>query len=182
VKNGLGEAPDLGGHRRREEQRLSPARHTLDDSTDVADEAHVEHAIRFIEHEDLDRGEIDTALTDEIEQPPGRCHHDVGSGAETPNLVRLAHSAEDGGMPQREVPAVRVEALSNLSGQLAGRTQDQRPGAHVAFAAPLRGAAGRPRQPMEDREREGAGLSCTGLGASDNVSSGERRGKATPRL
>ena len=85
-------------------------------------------------------------MPDEIEQPPRCCHDGVGSGAETPNLVRLAHSAENDGMPQREVPAVRSEALSDLGGQLARRTQDQRPRTRRAFAAPLPGTTLGPLQ------------------------------------
>ena len=33
------------------------------------DEAHIEHAIRFIEYKNLDRIQADEALLDQIEQP-----------------------------------------------------------------------------------------------------------------
>ena len=34
----------------------------------IVDEAHVEHAVRFIEYKDLDRVQADKALLDQIEQ------------------------------------------------------------------------------------------------------------------
>ena len=36
------------------------------------DESHIEHAIRFVEHEALNRTQIELALLRQIQQPPGR--------------------------------------------------------------------------------------------------------------
>ena len=43
-----------------------------DDALDVVDEAHVEHAVGFVEHEHLDLVEAQRALVHEIEQAAGR--------------------------------------------------------------------------------------------------------------
>ena len=53
-----GEIGDLLRHGGREEQRLPLARQLADDAADVVDEAHVEHAVGFVEHEDFDAIEV----------------------------------------------------------------------------------------------------------------------------
>ena len=45
-----------------------------DDALDVVDEAHVEHAVGFVEHQHLDLVEAQRALVDQIEQA-ARCRH-----------------------------------------------------------------------------------------------------------
>src|SRR5262245_22096360 len=57
VQELLGDAPDLRRHRRCEEQGLTGERHELADALDVRNEAHVEHAVGFIDHQELDAGE-----------------------------------------------------------------------------------------------------------------------------
>ena len=44
-----------------EEQRLTLLRQHLHDAPHVVDEAHVEHAVGFVEDEDLDRVELKSA-------------------------------------------------------------------------------------------------------------------------
>ena len=59
VEQAVGERLDLVGERRREQQVLPLLRQQREDALDVADEAHVEHAVGFVEHEDLDVRQID---------------------------------------------------------------------------------------------------------------------------
>jgi hypothetical protein len=110
------------------------------------------------------------ALTDEIEEPPGRCHDDVGSRAEMPNLAALAHAAKDRGVSQCDVPAVRTEALADLRRQLTCRTQHEGPRASRPLTAPGPSMAVRSRQQMENGQCERAGLPGTRLGAANHVS------------
>ena len=67
-RNGLGQAGDFRRHRRREEQGLPRERHQLADALDVGNEAHVEHAVGFVDDEDLDAGQQQAAALGEIEQ------------------------------------------------------------------------------------------------------------------
>src|SRR3954451_20673303 len=55
------------GHCRREQQRLPLLAAGGHDFPDVADEAHVQHPIGFVENEDRDVVETDMALAEEIE-------------------------------------------------------------------------------------------------------------------
>ena len=101
------------------------------------DEAHVEHAVGLVEHEDGDLVEPDVALVAKVEQASGRGDQDIDAGLQRLHLVMLVDAAEDDGGAQGQPASVSGEALGDLAGELAGRRQDQR----------MRGA-GRARQPL----------------------------------
>ncbi len=86
VENPIGQASDVVREGGREQQVLSIRRQALQDPADVADEAHVEHAIRLVQDEDLDATQVDGALTDVVEQPTRRRDHDLRAlrGARAP--------------------------------------------------------------------------------------------------
>ena len=83
VQELVGELLDLGGERRREQQvlPLRGGRHQRHDALDVGDEPHVEHAVGFVEHEDLDLRQVDAALLDVVEQAARRRDEDFDAGA-----------------------------------------------------------------------------------------------------
>ena len=83
----VGEALDLRRHGRREEQRLAGEGHQLDDALDVGDEAHVEHAVGFVDHQDLDAGEHQLAALEVIEQAAGRGDQHIDAAVELSVLV-----------------------------------------------------------------------------------------------
>ena len=68
----IGELGDLRRHRRGEEERLPRERQELHDPLDVGDEAHVEHAVGFVDDEDLDAGQKQPPALEMIEQAAGR--------------------------------------------------------------------------------------------------------------
>ncbi len=116
-----------------------------DDAANVGQEAHVEHAIRLVEHEDLDVTKIDGALLRMIEQP-ARCRDDDVDAA--PQLVDLridADAAVDHGGLERHVLAVVLDALGDLRRELARRRQNQRADAasrgRACFASAAEAAA-----------------------------------------
>src|ERR1039458_3755891 len=57
VQEGIGDTLDFRRHGRREEQGLARERHQLADALDVGDEAHVEHAVGFVDDQQLNAGE-----------------------------------------------------------------------------------------------------------------------------
>ena len=59
------------------------------------DEAHVEHAVRFIEDEDLEPVELHGPLVDEVQEAAGGGDDDVCSVLEPFNLRRCGDAAED---------------------------------------------------------------------------------------
>ena len=166
---------------RREQQVLAARRQQLEDLADVADEAHVEHAVGLVEDEDLDARQVDRPLADVVEQAAGRGDDDLGAGAQLGGLGLEADAAVDGGRPDRAVLAVGADALLDLDGELAGGDDDEDAdrragGGRRRPAALLRGqVAGRlARRPglvedLDDRQHEGGGLAGAGLGAGEQV-------------
>ena len=71
VQELLGDAPDLRRHGGGEEQGLAGERHELADALDVGNEAHVEHAVGFVDDQELDAGEKEPPALVMIEQAWG---------------------------------------------------------------------------------------------------------------
>jgi hypothetical protein len=138
-------------------------RQHLEDPLDVADEAHVEHAIGFVENENLHFGERNCALFAQVQQPAGCRHQDVAACAGLVDLRLLGDAAEDHLRAQVDVLAVVGDALRDLRSELARRRQHQR-----ARVAPVAGA-----QLLQQRQREAGGLAGTGLRAGEHVAARE---------
>src|SRR5437867_10206782 len=66
------EVTDLLRDGRGEHHRLMLCWHRSNDLADIIDEAHVEHPICFVEHKDLDAGEVD-GPTLHVVQESARC-------------------------------------------------------------------------------------------------------------
>ena len=152
---------DRGRHRRREEERLALDGQVLQDLADVRQEAHVEHAVRFVQDEDLEVVELRVREAEVVEQAARRRDQDVGARAEGVLLRPHGDAAEDGGRGHRRVDGQLPRVLLDLRGQLAGRGQDQR----------ARRAALLSDQAVQDREQEGGRLAAAGHGAGEHVAS-----------
>ena len=64
-------------HRSRKEQGLPVDRQLRHDLTDIVDEAHIEHSIRFVEHEEFDFAEAQSIAPHKVEQPSRGRDEDV---------------------------------------------------------------------------------------------------------
>ena len=100
VEELLGQPRDLGRHGRREEQDLLLGRCQLEDPLDVGNEAHVEHAIRFVDHEDLHSGKEQLAPFEVVQQPTGGRDQDVNAAIELEFLVVEGDPADQQGPGQ----------------------------------------------------------------------------------
>ncbi len=169
----MGERADLVREGRGEQQVLALLRQQREHALDVADEAHVEHAIGFVEHEDLDGREVERLLLDVVEQAAGRRDEDVGATGERALLVVLPDAAEDHHRGERDVGAVGADALFHLGGEFTRRGQDERTDRRAAVDG-LRG--GRGGEAVQDRQREAGRLAGAGLGAGEEVTPGQHGG------
>ena len=108
VQELIGELLDLVGERRGEQQVLPLLawRQQRHDALDVGDEAHVEHPVGLVEHEDLDLAEVDALLLDVVEQASRRGDEDLDAGAHDRQLLLDVDAAEDDGRAQVGVLAV----------------------------------------------------------------------------
>jgi hypothetical protein len=109
----------------REEQALPLFGQQLDDARHVGNETHVEHAVRFVEHQGLHTAEVETFLFDQIEQSAGCGHQDFDAAADFGNLRFDVYAAECAATAQRQVLAVGLYGVMNLNGQFARRRQHQ---------------------------------------------------------
>ena len=163
MDQGAGQGHHLGFHGGREKQRLALGRQLGDDPLDVREEAHVEHAVGFVQDEYFDRVQAGMALLHEVEQPPRRGHQDVEPAVQGLDLGKLADAAENDGMGEAQVAAVGGGAGVDLRRQFAGRRQDEDARAAARRLAFVQG------QILQDGQDEGRGLARAGLGAADQV-------------
>ncbi len=73
---------------------------SFEDPLDVGHEAHVQHAVGLVEHEDLDLAEVCRALADEVEEAAGRRDEDLDAGAQLLDLGIEGHAAVHHRRPQ----------------------------------------------------------------------------------
>ena len=156
---------DFRRHRRGEEQRLPRERHQLADALDVGDEAHVEHAVGFIDDQQFDAGEQQPAAFGVVEQPAGRCDQHVDAARQFGVLVAERDAADQERDVEFLAGAVFVELFLDLGGEFARRLDDQGAG-HSGPGAAL-------FEHGEHRQDEGSGLAGAGLGDAENVTPGE---------
>ena len=132
------------------------------------DEAHVQHTVRLVQHEDLNVGQVQQALPVEVQQAARRGHQNVKTPVDLVHLRLLAHAAEDDGGAQGQVAAVALDGVLDLDGQLPGGGEDQRPDdpGLALFAV----------EPLQNGGGEGAGLARARLGAAQHVPAGQGRG------
>src|SRR4029453_12828347 len=91
---GPGEALDLWRHGRREEQRLTSEGEEFADALDVGNEAHVEHSVRLVNHDNLDAVQQELAALEMIEEAAGRRDHHIGAAIELAVLVIVGDAAD----------------------------------------------------------------------------------------
>jgi hypothetical protein len=132
----------------------------------VGQEAHVQHAVGLVEHEDLDGGQVQVALLLQVEQAAG-----VATRMSTPLLDAVdlrvhAHAAEDDGGGERQVLAVGADGLFHLRGEFARGREHQGGDAVLAELVGLALALG---EPVQHGQRERGGLAGAGLGAGEEV-------------
>ena len=108
----------------------------LADALDVGNEAHVEHSVRFVDDQDLDRVQEQAAASGEIEQASGCCDdHVVGDARFLGFLIAERDAANQQCEVQLVVDFVFGEGLFDLRGELARRLKNEgarHPGARAA--------------------------------------------------
>jgi hypothetical protein len=160
----LASSLDLVGEGRREQQGLALFRDQRDDFLDVADEAHVEHAVGFVEHQDLDAGQVHRLLADVVEQAAGRGDQDVDLAAQRGVLRVDVDAAEHHHRLDGDVLAVGAHRFLDLRREFARRHQDQATRPAGLGDGGLRGG-----QPMQDRQGEAGGLAGAGLRGGEQI-------------
>lgn len=130
------------------------------------DKAHVEHAVGFVEHQDLDRGQVQKALLLQIEQTAGGGNQHIDTLFDAVDLWVHANTAKNDGGLDVEVGGVKAHVLFDLRRQLTGGSQDQRTDGLVA---PLVAAAFGFGQALQHRQGKGGRFAGAGLCACQQI-------------
>ena len=149
-------------------KRLSRERNHLADALDVRNEAHVEHAVGFVDHQQFDAGEQQSAALGVVEQPARGCDQHVDAAGQLGVLVAERNPADQERDIELLAGAVFVELFLDLGGEFARRFQDEGAGHPGAGAALF--------QHGQHGKDEGSGLAGAGLGDAENVSAGQNMG------
>ena len=160
VQVAAGDAGDPGRDRGREQHRLALVRRRVEDRLEVFGEAHVEHLVRLVEHDDLHGVEPQRAATDVVERSTRGGDDDVdaaGQCVELPSDVLAAIDRQDS---RPQLPAVLVDRLGHLHRQLAGGHEDERDELGLAAGA---------GDTLQHRQGECGGLPGARGGLSDEV-------------
>ena len=161
VQELVGEFLNLRRHGRGVEQRLAREGQLLADLFDIRDEAHVEHAVGFVDDEDVDLAQHQLAAAEMIHQA-ARCRDQhVHATIQLAVLIVEGGAADEQRHRKLVVFAVLLEILGHLGGEFAGRFQNERTG-HARL-----GAA--PREHLDHGQGEGGGLARSGLRDADHI-------------
>jgi hypothetical protein len=174
----IGEARDFLRHGGGEEQCLPSFRKHRDNLLDVVDEAHIEHAVGFVENQHFYLVEPQRTAVHQIEQAAGCGHKYFHASRQRADLPIDWYAADCKCNVQRaDVTPIRLETVGNLARQFArGRK-------HQYAAGFLRGTLALVEQVIQDRQCKGCGLAGTGLCDADDVAAlrGNRNGLSLDR-
>lgn len=120
VQQIVGELLDVAGKGREEQQILAFVRQACEYLPDIPDKPHIQHAVRFVQDEDLDAGQVQSPLLNVVQQTSRCCHQDIDPVAKFFDLGMDVDAAEDDGRFQRQMPAVGRHALFHLGSELPG--------------------------------------------------------------
>ena len=113
-------------HRRGEEQRLAVRRERGEQFVHFVLEAHVEHAVGFVEDRHLDARRVETAAAKVVEQAAGSADDELCAGAQRAELAVDRCAAVNGSRVETgHFRAEAVDFLADLHREFAGRAEDQ---------------------------------------------------------
>ena len=121
----VGQAPDLGRHRRAEQRRLAARRRQRQDLLDVLEEAEVEHLVGLVEHDEAAGVQHQRVTADQVLDASDGADHDVAAGAQLRLLAADRRAAEDGDDVDALARPVGAQRLRDLDAELARRGQHQ---------------------------------------------------------
>ena len=153
---------------RREEQRLPFGRHRFHDLLDGRQKPHVQHAVRFIDHQDFYTIQSGVSPIQMIQQA-ARTGDDHLDALLQGLFLRLhAHAAVNrGGSQGRKFPQ-RIHHVVDLFGQFTRRCDDQgaRPAAARLFHS---------QQVVQNRKHKSGRFAGAGLGRADHITPRQNR-------
>ena len=166
------EAQDFRGQRGAEKHCLALRwrRQPCHDPAHVGNEPHVQHAVRFVDHQDRGLGQGQDALAHIVDQSARGRGDDIHAGPQLGPLLVVVHAAVHGHVPTIAVGTEPGGIAIDLNRQFPGGRQNQ---CERLVSLPIAAALG--QEPLQDRDQEGSRLAGAGLGASGHVLPGQCR-------
>jgi len=161
---------DLVAEGGREQQALLVFGHQSQHFFHVVDEAHVQHAVGFVEHQNFDAGQVQEALALQVKQTSRCSHQNVHAFFDLADLRVHAHAAKNHGGVELQVFAIVAHRLFDLSGQFAGGREHQ---SADGFAAKAVFARLTQAQLVQQGQGERGGFAGAGLRTCQQVLSGQ---------
>ena len=150
-----------------EEQGLAFCWSLLDHSADVVQKPHVQHAVRFVEHQGVQAFQREGGARQMVHHAPRRAHHNMRAVFQRGALTAQRHAAAQGHHFDVVLrPRQTADFGADLVGQFARGAQDQ--GLHRKPARV---------EPRQQGQRKGGGFAAAGLRLGNQVLSGQRRGQ-----
>lgn len=116
---------DVEIQRRAEHEELTLLRNTLEDELHVVFEAHVEHAIGFVEDDRANLFQVDEMFFEEIDQPTRSRDDELDAVTKTFFLFLVGNAAVDRNRTKIAVSAKLQRALVNLFAKFPSRNENQ---------------------------------------------------------
>ena len=158
----IGQQFDLVGESGGEQQVLALLGQHCEDALDVADEAHVQHAVGFVQHQDLDVRQVHCLLLQVVEQTSRCRHQDIHAAMQLFDLRIDVDAAEHHHGFERQIFAVFAHALFHLGSEFARGREHQR--ADVSLACDWLG-----HETLQQRQCKTSGLAGAGLRTTHQV-------------
>lgn len=154
---------------------MTGKRNELGDALDIGNEAHVQHAVGFIDDEDFDAGHQQLAALAMVQQAARRADQHIGATFQLAILFIERNAADQQGNVELVILAVFFEILGHLGCKFARRLHNQRARHACACAAFF--------EQCQHRQYEGRRLACARLGNAANVAAhqGRRNGASLNR-
>ena len=170
----VGQGLHGGGKGGREKQVLALLGQQCQQAVEFFRETQVQQAVRLVQHQQLDVGQGERVAVNQVQQAPGRGHHNVGAAAQAHHLRVDGHAAENDGDLQGLALGLGQGAngLTHLRRQLTRRHQHQG----------LRSARAHQRallQPLQQGQRKRGRFARTGLGGAQHIAPLQRRGNGS---
>ena len=167
----LSDLADRVGHGGGEQGHLLAVGGAFEDLLHVFGEAHAKHFVGLVQNQVLQVGQVQGALFQVVNHAAGGTDDDLRTAAQAGQLRAVGGAAVNRQHGEvLHMGCVGGEGLCNLQGQLAGGGQDQ----HLGVAGDTVDV-GEFSHAGEGRQREGRGLTGTGLRQTDHVAALEQQ-------
>ena len=163
AQNRRGKFRDIVGHGRAEEQVLPILRKERHHLADIVNEAHIEHAVGLVEHEEFQRLQRNRLLVDEVQETARSRHQHVDTANQIALLADIAHATENASRRNGRKLRILLKAILHLDREFTRRQKNQRTASFRSTEL------ARIQQQLQNGEREGSRLSRTRLGNAKQV-------------